>query len=216
MLGYFWNAGIALALTPYTVSHLGDQSYGMLVIAGVLVGYFGLLDFGINTSFTKYISEYYTRQDYPAVNRVVCTGLSFYLIFSALVVVAGFVFAAELASLMKIPAQLGPDAVFGFKAGFLIFAVSNLYAPYNSLQAGLQRMDSSNKLGMALTAFNAVGIVFAIETGYGFRGVMSMSLLVTCVRAVAGVFLSLKLFPQLALRREFVDMGMFLKLFKSH
>lgn len=202
-----------MVLTPYTVSHLGDQAYGLLVIAGVLVGYFGLLDFGINTSFTKYISEFYAKQDYSSVNRVVCTGMFFYLVFSLIVVLAGLFFVEELVSLMKIPAQLVPDAVFGLKAGLLIFAVSNLSAPYNSLQAGLQRMDSSNKLGMAIAVLNAGGVVFAIETGQGFRGVMLISLLVTCVRALSGVFLSLKLFPQFALRREFVDMGMFLKLF---
>lgn len=42
-LGYFW--GILIILTPYIIHHLGIERVGMWVIIGVLVSYFGILDF---------------------------------------------------------------------------------------------------------------------------------------------------------------------------
>ncbi len=54
-------------------------------MVAVLTGYFGLLDFGIGTSFVKYIAEYYTKKDYKSINQIVNTGCIFYSIFAILI-----------------------------------------------------------------------------------------------------------------------------------
>ena len=56
IIGRGWGILIALFLTPYIISHIGVERYGMWAIIGAVTGYFGLFDFGIGTSFVKYIS----------------------------------------------------------------------------------------------------------------------------------------------------------------
>ena len=49
----FWAMFVALLLTPYIVSKLGTQRFGLWPLISVITGYFGLLDLGIGLSFIK-------------------------------------------------------------------------------------------------------------------------------------------------------------------
>lgn len=61
-IGRFWGLLITFALTPYIIGHVGLNLYGLWAIATSLTGYFGLLDFGIKDSYTKYISSSIPRK----------------------------------------------------------------------------------------------------------------------------------------------------------
>ena len=79
---------IALILTPYIIHHIGGERYGIWAIIGMVTGYFGLLDLGVETAFVKYISEYHAKKEYQCINRVVNTGIIFYA-FLVLVLLVG-------------------------------------------------------------------------------------------------------------------------------
>lgn len=211
--GYAGGAIVTMALTPYLVGSLGDQAYGVLVVVGILGGYFGLLDFGINTSFVKYIAGYSAGAGHDGINRVVNTGLAFYLLFSAAAVTAGFALAAPAAELMRVSPALLPDAVFSIRAGFLIFAVASSLAPLAALQRGLQRMDVSNKVSVAMALLNAAGVVAVLKGGLGLKGVIAVYLLMALVRGAADILISFRIFPGLRIGSSYVDKATFYKLF---
>ena len=60
MLGKVWGILVALFMTPYIVHHIGVDRYGVWALVSVVTSYFGLLDFGIGSSYVKYIAEFYT------------------------------------------------------------------------------------------------------------------------------------------------------------
>src|ERR1044071_5146827 len=70
--------GIGFVMSPFLVRRLGDSVYGVWVLVGSLVGYLGLLDFGITPSTVKYIAEYRALDDQRAINRLVTTSLAVY------------------------------------------------------------------------------------------------------------------------------------------
>ncbi len=78
--GRLWAILISLLLTPYIVSKLGIGRFGIWAIVSILIGYFGLVDFGVGTSYVKYIAEYHTKKDYQTINKIVNTGFVFYLV----------------------------------------------------------------------------------------------------------------------------------------
>lgn len=53
LIGRFWAMFVALLLTPYIVSKLGTQRFGLWSLVSVITSYFGLLDLGIGVSFMK-------------------------------------------------------------------------------------------------------------------------------------------------------------------
>ena len=75
IVGRFWGILVTLILMPYIVGHIGVEKYGVWAIVSVVTGYFGLLDFGIRDSFTKFIAEFYTKRDYKKLKQIINTGL---------------------------------------------------------------------------------------------------------------------------------------------
>ena len=68
----------ALICIPYLLNHLGDENYGILVLAWALIGYLGLFDFGIGKSATYFISNAITKNSIN-IHTIVHSGLLFAL-----------------------------------------------------------------------------------------------------------------------------------------
>ena len=73
--GQFVPLFVAFFTTPYVVSHLGMELFGVLTIVWVIVGYFTIFDCGLGTATTKYISESLGSEDKLSVSKVYWTSL---------------------------------------------------------------------------------------------------------------------------------------------
>ena len=49
---------IAFLMFPFIIRHVGVEDYGIYLLVGAFVGYFGLLDFGVGSALVKYVAEY--------------------------------------------------------------------------------------------------------------------------------------------------------------
>ena len=78
--GQIFGLAISFVLIPYIVDKIGIERFGVWALIGVVTGYFGLLDFGIKSSFVKFISEFYALKDMKKINQSLSTSLIFYLI----------------------------------------------------------------------------------------------------------------------------------------
>ncbi|MCG2725686.1 MAG: oligosaccharide flippase family protein [Elusimicrobia bacterium] len=213
-IGRFWGIAVALFLTPYIIGHIGIERYGIWALVGVLTGYFGLLDFGIGTSFVKYISEFYATKDYKKINQVVNTGFVFYLVFAAIIISVGFFVINPLLSLLKIPPNLYDEARFVFLLGIIIFGVSNALSSFGAIQGGLQRMDISNKVAIVISIPMIIGTIFFLEKGYGLKGLMVNNAIIFMVGSVVNLIIAFKVLPELRFAPLlFFSKKMFKKLF---
>jgi len=212
-IGRFWGILVSLFLTPYIVKHLGIERYGIWAVVGVLTGYFGLLDFGVGTSFVKYISEFYTKKEYKKINQVVNTGLVFYSAVAILAIALGFFFINPLLNLFKVPSNLYNEAVFVFFVGIILVSVSNALSPFGAIQDGLQRIDISSKVAMAISIPNIVGIIFFLESGYGLPGLMVNNAIILAISSIVSIIMAFKILPELKFNPALFSKKMFKKLF---
>jgi O-antigen/teichoic acid export membrane protein len=211
--GRVWGILVALVLTPYIISHIGVERYGIWAIVGVFTGYFGLLDFGIGTSFIKYISEFYTQKDYNKINQVINIGFVFYSLFALLVIGIGFITINPLLTFFKISQNLYNEAVFVFLIGIIIFGFSNILSTYNAIQGGLQRMDITNKVMMAMSVPNIIGTIFFLEKGYGLPGLMVNNAIIFILTSIMNIITAYKILPELKVNLFLLNKEMFRKLF---
>lgn len=66
---------IAFFMMPFLVHSLGDEQYGLWVVVGSLVGFYGFFDLGLSAAVGKYTANAVGRQDYISVNHIVNTAL---------------------------------------------------------------------------------------------------------------------------------------------
>lgn len=194
-IGRSWTILVALALTPYILSRLGLEAYGVWSLVFVVTNYFGLLDLGAGTSYVVYISEYYTRQDIHSLNRLVNTGLFFYLLLAMLVIPIVWLFNAQFVQLFPVPASLAGDARFVLVGVVMIYALNNAFGVFQALLQGMQRMDVSNSLAIGLSLFEAVSTVFFLQQGYGLRGLLITEALVGAAGTLGTIIMAYRLLP---------------------
>jgi O-antigen/teichoic acid export membrane protein len=214
IIGYFWIILVALVLAPYTIRHIGIERYGVWAIVGVLTGYFGLLDFGISSSFVKYISEFYTKKDYEKINQVVNTGFAFYTIFTVIITGLGFIFINLLLHIFNIPPALYQEARFVLVMGIIIFCIANALSPFGAVQGGLQRMDITNKINMVFSFPKIIGTVFFLEMGYGLPGLIVNNAIMSVASNIIYIIIAHRILPELRFNPFlFCTKEMFKKLF---
>ncbi|MBI5779286.1 MAG: oligosaccharide flippase family protein [Planctomycetes bacterium] len=213
IIGNGWGILIAIFLTPYIIKHIGVDRFGIWAVVGILTGYFGLLDFGISTSFVKYISEFYTKKDYVKINQIINTGVTFYCIFAVIIISIGFVLINPILRLLSIPVELYGEARFAFSLGIIIFCIFNAFSSFGAIQGGLQRMDISNKVAIAISVPQVIGTIIFLKLGYGLPGLMVNNALILIISSIVNIVIAFKILPELRLNPFLLTKEMFKKLF---
>lgn len=211
--GRFWTLAVGLLLTPYIISRVGLELYGIWAFAGVLTGYFALLDFGVGASFVRYISGYHARKDIGSISRLVSTGTMFYLLLSVLLVPLVFPAMGPLTDFFGLPPGARAEATFVLRAGVVIFFLSGAAGAFQAVQTGLQRMDITNAISAAASLPLIAGTIYALENGHGLRGLILVSASVAMLTGGLNAAAAYRLLPGLRVSPRLASMEMFRTLF---
>ncbi|MFQ6002812.1 MAG: flippase [Candidatus Zixiibacteriota bacterium] len=213
-IGKFWGILVVLFLTPYIISRLGVERYGIWALITSLVGYIGFLDLGVGGSYTRYIAEYYTQKDYPKINQVINTGFLFCLGLAFVLIPLAFFLTETLLILLKLDPFTYPEIKFVFFWGVVIFSLSNATFVFGSVQSGLQRMDLTNIVAVVLTIPYALGFVIFLELGYGLRGLMIHIGIMWVIQTAANFYIAKKMLPQFSFNPFLFKKEMFSELLR--
>jgi O-antigen/teichoic acid export membrane protein len=213
-IGKFWGILVVLFLTPYIVSRLGVERYGIWALLTSLVGYIGFLDLGVGGSYVRYIAEYYTQKDYSKVNQVVNTGFLFCLGLAFILIPLALFFTEPLLTFLKLDPSTYPEIKFVFFWGVVIFSLSNATFVFGSVQTGLQRMDITNIVAMISTIPYALGVVLFLEFGYGLRGLMILVGIMWVINTVINFWIAKRILPGFSFNPFLFEGKMFVELLR--
>lgn len=144
---------VGLVAIPILVHRLGEQRYGVMTLAWLAVGYFGVFDMGLGRAATKLIAEALGAGRPEQVAALAWTALAMMALFGVL---GGVVMAAVspwlVHRVLNIPSALQPEALHAF---WLLAAVSPL-------------LISASTLSGMLAAFQRFDLINAIRVPFGF------------------------------------------------
>lgn len=87
---------IPFIYTPIILRLLGQAEYGLYGIAQSIMGYIGLLNFGIGGTIVRYLSKYRAEGDKEQEERVAGLFIKIYSVICCLILAAGYIFAANV------------------------------------------------------------------------------------------------------------------------
>ncbi|HEY6127047.1 MAG TPA: oligosaccharide flippase family protein [Candidatus Acidoferrum sp.] len=175
-LGNLAAAAISsLFLMPFVVHHLGDRLYGFWTLAGTFIGYYGLLDFGLSSAVSQYLSIAIGQNDPRERKAVFNAALRIQSLLGCVALLATAVIATaapwfshspeDAALFSKVIAILGVNVAFGFPA-----------RAYGGLLEAELRFDILSGLGILGLALRTGLIVWAILAGGGLLALAWMTL----------------------------------------
>ena len=85
----FVKLGIGLFLSPFILESLGKSEFGIYTIAGTIIGWLALCDFGLSASTTKFLCEYQAKGDKEGEAHYLGNVAALFSVIGGIVLVAG-------------------------------------------------------------------------------------------------------------------------------
>lgn len=189
-----------LFLTPFIISKIGDIQFGIYALVLGFIGTFGLLDMSISTSFVKFISDYYYKNNFEKLNHTITTGMLFYFVFTAVLTAAGFFLTDFLISVINVPPELTETAKYVLRVSILIFFVTNSFGVFGSILISLQKMYISSLLNLGFSLINFVAVIFLLNYGFGLFGIVWAQFITITLNVITSFFFVMKSLPEMKIR----------------
>ena len=182
---------LGLVAIPVLVAQIGADGYGLILLAGTVLGYFAVFDLGMSDAITKFVAQYDAAGDRNAVDRIIGTSLA---TFAAI--------GASLSLLVLVTIQLGVLDIFEITDAlyddaltiFLLTAGLSLLAwPRLALQGALRGLQAFVPLNIVTGLGRVLAVSLAIAFALGNASLPTIYLAMQADLFVALVFLPILL-----------------------
>jgi len=204
---------LSLLVTGYMIRRMGLQTYGGWAVMSVLLGYVGLIEFGMRVPLTKYVAEYHASGDIDSLNRIVNVTLAYFLAIAtaaALGLIAVGPWAIDNLIKVDIPRW---QVVVSYVFAVLTFCFNLVFSVFGAMLIGLQRYDIDSKLNVASRLANAFGGILVLYLGWGLPGLSIQQFVVMLL--VNGIYVAccFRLLPNVRYGTAYFHMVTFRKMF---
>lgn len=170
--GYLVPMVVNLLTTPFLLLKLGEEAYGIQIIANVIVGYLVVADMGLDIPITQRISSLYAIRDGNNQSRFLATTIKIYFLigFSGAMILIGL--TDFIIAWLNIPDTYIADTRYVFYLSAFGFLGSILGMWGKAVFNGLHRYDIANGVNIICNLL-AVGLgLVLILLDYGLVGFM--------------------------------------------
>ena len=193
---------ISFLMLPFLVSKLGDEWYGIWTVLGSLIGYYYLVDFGLATAVTRYITQYISKNDKDNANSVINTAL---VIYSAMalaiciitITVSYFVhyFVPNARDLFIIRVAI---LIMGFN-----LAIEFPFKAFAGIIGAYVRYDLITYAHIFTLLLSTALIVILMNLGYGIIALSIIGFICSQISNIIFYFISKYLFSDMQISRKF-------------
>tara|TARA_B110000196_G_C21151752_1_gene670207 strand:+ start:1124 stop:2611 length:1488 start_codon:yes stop_codon:yes gene_type:complete len=193
--GWIIPVFIFFLLTPYLITYLGNEAFGLFTLINVVTGYVSFINFGFGQAVTKYIAEYKANNFIAEINKVVIISISFFTIIGLIGLV--FIFFSSTFAVTKIfniSLNLRDTAIITFKIGGLGFLLNMLTEVLRGLSIGLNNFFLPNLFRSTRVILSSVFMVYAVVNGGELHHIMIGNILGQFIVLSFNILFTLKLF----------------------
>lgn len=176
--GSLWSIGgqaaplvASMIATPFVIRFLGTESYGILALINVLIGYLGFADIGMSSASTKFGAEANARGDTEGEIAVIWTALA---INSIPVLLVAFILAIMsrtiVEHLLNLPQSLQENAIIALQISSLGFIARSISGVLNSPQLVRFRVDLYNSITASYNVVQIFLVPVVLLLNFGLPG----------------------------------------------
>ena len=186
LLGQVIPLGVAVVCMPIAILGLGPDAFGVLSLAWMVLGYFGIFDLGLGRATTKFVAEYLGRGERERIPELVWTSVAFQAVLG---VTGGAVLAALtpflVTRVLKIPPGLLPDARITFYLLAASAPVVLITATFRGVLEAAQRFDLVNAVKVPASSLTYLIPMLALSLGLGLPYIVALLMVARLAAAIA-------------------------------
>jgi O-antigen/teichoic acid export membrane protein len=186
---------IAFVLSPFLVHSLGDERYGIWTIAVAFTGYMNLMDLGLTSAVSRYVSKYHGLNDTEKVNKIISTAFYLFILMGTIIVLLSPLMADIVVSLVQLdPSLINVVHMLIIIVSFdiAIFVVSGLF---KGLFSGAQQFWVINYIQVISSIYKAILFYLLLSEGFGLVAMGLVSITANLLTIVIFYLAFKKRFP---------------------
>jgi O-antigen/teichoic acid export membrane protein len=189
-IGYIVPMAINLFSTPYVLNTLGEEAFGLQVLANVIIGYLVVADMGLDIPITKKIAEYYASDQTAQKSKFLVATIKMYFLIGLVGMMVLLLFAEKLIKLLSVPPAFYPEARLVFYMTSIGFVGSILNMWGKAVFNGIHRYDIANGISIFNNLFGILIGIVLIMNGYGVVGFFLARIVGFIISNVLYIFLA--------------------------
>jgi len=146
----------AFFMTPYIMKNLGDINYGLWNLIASVMGYIIILDFGIQSSVSRFITKFKAVDDTEHVNAVYSNAMAVYSIIAIGAICVGVVIAFYFDRVFNVPKESLGTITYIAIVMVIYSALELPLSVYGSVLYAYQRFDIINIVSVAALALQSI------------------------------------------------------------
>lgn len=191
-------------MMPFLIHSLGDTIYGIWLIVGSLLGYYGLMDFGLNSAVQRYVSASLSTHKYDDINKTLNTVLGIFSIIGCLVLLLATLSALFVPYLVKANENIGVLRSVVIILGFS-FAVGFPFRAFSGFLMADMRFDIIALIDTAKVLVRAFVIIVFISRGYGLIALAVITAVLDLISCLTQLVIVLNSYKYLRLSVSLFD-----------
>jgi O-antigen/teichoic acid export membrane protein len=199
-LRYIFIAPIPFVMTPLILRRIGIAGYGTWAVFLAINGLTSLADLGLVGTLSKFVAEYYALRDFPALARLLNSGLAMFLLLDLSIGTVLWWGTPLLAGRLFHGSTVPTSELVVLVHCFLIVIVANILTQlFASATTGLQRLDLTNVMSAANLLMSAFFSAILLIRGWGLRGLVYGYMTSGILTVAIYLIVVRRLLPQFAL-----------------
>jgi len=207
-----WYLLSRFLLTPFILNHLPLSEYGLWALCFVVMSFLALTSFGLEGTYIKYVAEFYARNEFDRINRLLSTGLLLTIVVSTIILLVLWIAMPLLISTLRIEEGLHQKAVVIFMGTGVVFMLDITLNCFGRALDGMQYMALTAKVRLLTSFVELILIVIFLLGGLGVYGMMAAFFIRYLLAIIVNMRFAYKLVPGLKIRLHYFNTSS-LKLF---
>lgn len=188
---------IIIFTTPYVISRLGVERYGIFALMRILVEYFTVFDFGLGGAGAKFIAEKLGIGQQEKAASIYWTSMGFIFFVGIIASALFYLFIPFLADhFFNIGKELIPEMKLVFRISSLVITVLLLKSVCNGILEAYQRFDLTNMVKIPLFITSSLLPAVVIYMGYGLSVIAATIVIVELLAFFVYYLLCLRIMPK--------------------
>lgn len=191
---------IGILLMPMIVHHLGNRLFGVWVLVGTLLGYFGFLDLGLSKAIMRFVSKAIGQQDHDQADKWITAALFSFSILSLLGIFLSGVIWLAAGRLISNPQDAKVISTAFLIAGLAFSLTLPTTRCFSGILEAHLRKDIISAVEIAIALLRACAVVWIISIGGSLIALVLATALLSVLQGMATVFAAFYIHGPIRLR----------------
>lgn len=185
---------ISIVYTPIMLRLLGQAEFGLYNIANSIIGYLGVLDFGLGNAIIRYTAKYRANEDKDAEYNLNGIFVIVYSLIALFVIVVGGVFVINIENIFSRSLSVAEIGKMKILMSIMIFnlAISFPGGIFGGIITAYERFIFPKVIGIIRAILNPFIMIPVLIMGYGSIGLIAATTVINIVYILINMYYCFK------------------------